>query len=211
VNEKLVDILEKPVQVKVAILFGTMAVVAVGYWYFIHRKAGIELEEFSKQVADIKQQITEKQAIAANLGKFEKEVERLNIELKRALLELPDKREIDQLLDKIADKVKDSGLEISLFKPAGEIVRDFYAEVPVQIEVTGNFHQLATFFDEVAHMSRIVNVQIQDMANPNVTDRGVIVSTSLAATSFRFLDELERPGNAPTTGDSSKKKKKGKK
>ena len=167
-----------------------------------------ELAELNTNIESLNTQIREKISIAANLEKFEKEVERLDVELKTALKELPDKKEIEQLLDKISDKARDTGLEISLFKPLGENVKDFYAEIPVQIEVGGTYHQIASFFDEVSHLPRIVNVQIYSMGKPKQTDKGVMLDTSLLATSFRFLDESERGGAEEGDKKSRKKKKK---
>lgn len=191
-NEKIVEILEKPIAVRVGILVGTVVLIGAGFWYFILSSAQVELGEVTTEVETLKQQVAEKRSIAANLGKFEEEVQRLDIELNKALQELPDKREIDDLLDRISDKARDAGLEIRLFQPSGEILQDFYAEVPVELEVLGSYHQLATFFDEVAHLSRIVNVNDYAMSKPKISDEGVVVESKAVITSFRFLDETER-------------------
>ena len=145
-----------------------------------------------------------RRGLVARLPEAEKKVKELDILLKKALQELPDSRDIPQLLTRISDKAKDAGLEILLFKPAGESKKDFYAEVPVQIEVEGSFHQVATFFDEVGHMERIVNVSKYNLADPQ-TDRNKKVSlkTSLTATAFRFLTEEEQKA-----AKNKKKKKK---
>ena len=65
--------------------------------------------------------------------------------------------------------------------------------MPVEIEVLGTYHQLATFFDEVAHLSRVVNVDDFSMDKPEVTSDGMMLKTQVIMTSFRFLDESERP------------------
>jgi type IV pilus assembly protein PilO len=205
-NEKIVEVLEKPIGVRIGILVGAVALLAAGYWYFMLQGIQTELSEVLTQVEDLKRQVAEKRQVAANLPKFEEEVARLDIELKKALKELPDKREIDDLLDRISDKARDAGLEIRLFQPTGEKPQDFYAEVPVDIEVLGTYHQLATFFDEVAHLNRIVNVIDFAMLKPNVTEDGVIVETSAVITSFRFLDESERVGPSKEKDGKSRKR-----
>jgi type IV pilus assembly protein PilO len=126
--------------------------------------------------------------------------------LKKALAELPDNKEIPQLLEKVADKAKDAGLDVRLFVPKAEQRKDFYAEVPVQIEVGGGYHQVATFFDEVSHLERIVNINEFSMSDPERTDSGLVLKTSLVATSFRFLDESERPKEDTATGKHRRKK-----
>lgn len=191
-NDNITEILEKPIAVRIAILVGTVALIGGAFWYFALSGAQEELTELSGQVDTLKKQVAEKRSIAANLGKFEEEVQRLDIELNKALRELPDKREIDDLLDRISDKARDAGLEIRLFQPAGERVQEFYAEVPVELEVLGTYHQLATFFDEVAHLNRIVNVQDYSMTKPKAGDDGMMVETKAVINSFRFLDETER-------------------
>ena len=202
-HESIENVLETPVHIRIAILLGTLVLVAAGFWWYSYTPILEELGTAREEIDSLKLQIAEKRGIAANLDKFEDEVQRLDVELNRALRELPDKREIDQLLDRISDKARDAGLEIRLFQPSGERVQEFYAEVPVDIEVRGTYHQLASFFDEVAHLSRVVNVVDFAMASPNSTAAGVMLNTKVLMTSFRFLDETERP--------SEKKKKKKKK
>ena len=77
----------------------------------------------------------------------------------------------------------------------GERIRDFYAEVPVELKVKGTYHELASFFDEIAHLNRVVNVQDFTMDKPKMSDEGMLLDTTVVVTSFRFLDESERPDN----------------
>ena len=84
-----------------------------------------EVSELEKDIKGGKVEIAQKQAIVKNLPQFLKEVERLDVELKKALAELPDKKEIHQLLSRVSDRARDAGLEIRLFKPQAEHVRIF--------------------------------------------------------------------------------------
>ena len=138
-------------------------------------------------------QVSQQREIIRNLPKFEQEVAALEVELKKALTELPDKKEIYVLLSKVSEKAKDSGLSVQLFKPQAEQKKDFYSEVPVQIQLAGSFHQVATFFDEVGNLERIVNVDQINITEPQANDERVVLKTSLVATTFRFLEESERP------------------
>lgn len=192
-HESIENVLDMSLQVKIGILACTLALIAGGYWWFMHAPVAEELSTVNEEIDQQKLQIAEKVGIAANLDKFEAEVARLDSELQRALRELPDKREIDRLLDRISDKARDAGLDIQLFQPQGERLQEFYAEVPVSLEVQGTFHELASFFDEVAHLSRVVNVEDFTMKEPKVTNDGVELQTTVVVTSFRFLDESERP------------------
>lgn len=192
-NETIEKIIDASIAVRLAILGGVVALLVGFYWFFFFQSSQEELAKLDEDAQRLETEVSEKQRIVANLPKFEAEVERLDGELKKALAELPDEKEIPQLLEKIADKAKDSGLDVRLFRPKGEQRKDFYAEVPVEIEVAGGFHQVATFFDEVSRLERIVNIDSFSMTDPKMSENGRILKTSLVATSFRFLDEKERP------------------
>jgi type IV pilus assembly protein PilO len=145
-------------------------------------------------VSDLQKEIQVLRVKASRLEEFEAEVEVLDAELLRALRELPDRKEMDTLLARISDKAKDSGLDVELFKPEGEIKRDFYAEVPVTLELRGEYHEIAGFFDEVAHLDRIVNMDKFNIAKESARKgNSEGLKTTVVATSFRFLDESERP------------------
>ena len=89
-------------------------------------------------------------------------------------------------------------------------MKDFYAEVPVSIAVDGTYHQVATFFDEVGHLSRIVNINQITMKEPVVGDAQVQVKVGCTATTFRYLDEAERAAaaeKAQAEADTKKRRK----
>ena len=111
------------------------------------------------------------------------------------------------LLSKVSDTAKDSGLDIRLFKPQQEQKREFFAQVPVEVQVTGTYHQLATFFDEVGHLDRIVNLDNVHISKPEIDDDSVVkVQAEVMATAFRFLDESERKSLEEDEGGKKKKK-----
>ena len=112
--------------------------------------------------------------------------------LKKAVAQLPDRKEIPELLSSISSKASGAGLEILIFRPKAETALDFYAEIPVDIVVRGGFHNVVTFFDEVGRLNRLVNIKNIEMRNPKVIDGRMSVQTSTQAITFRFLDEAER-------------------
>lgn len=206
-NEQLEKIFEAPSYLKGALVAGTVAVVCGFYYLSLYSPVGEELVVAQGEVEKLNVEVTQKLGIANNLTKFEAEVERLDVELKRALAELPDKKEIPQLLERISDKARDAGLLVNVFKPQQPQNKNFYAELPIQIEVEGGYHQVATFFDEVGHLERIVNLDQVSMLTPKKGDNGNIIKTSVVATSFRFLDESERPKEDGTTANKRRRKK----
>lgn len=194
-NAFLENLLERPTKQKIAMFVGMLSVILGGFWFMGFGPVYEELSRINNDIHGtngLKVQIAAEEAIAENLPKFEKEVARLDIELKKALLQLPNEKEIDHLLAQVSDLGRDAGLDIRLFKPDNERKKDYYAEVPVQLEVAGTYHQIATFFDEVGHMDRIVNLAEFTLLDPRVQEEEVTLKSTVVATTFRFLDESER-------------------
>ncbi|MEZ4754373.1 MAG: type 4a pilus biogenesis protein PilO [Bdellovibrionota bacterium] len=191
-REFLDQISERPTTHKVGIWVGTLLLMSFIFWQYMYKAKTIEAAELTEKSEKLEQEIINKRRIARNLHKFEAEVEELNIKLKFALQELPDKQEIPDLLSSISGLARDAGLEVSLFKPDGEVKRDFYAEVPVSIQVQGTYHQVATFFDEVGHLPRIVNLKNISIVQPKIEAEKVTVNSDCQAITFRYLDESER-------------------
>ena len=108
------------------------------------------------------------------------------------MVELPVRKEILDLFASISNKVKESGLDILIFRPRAENIQEFYAEIPVDIVVRGGFHNVATFFDEVGRLNRLVNIANIELRNPKAKEDQVIMEVSTVATTFRFLDDAER-------------------
>jgi type IV pilus assembly protein PilO len=196
VNEQLTRLFELPIGVKIGVVAGLILAIGGGFYFGFY--SGLLEEELALKAAiegpkGLKTQVRELQALANNLAKIEEEVANLDVELEKAMNELPDKKAIGVLLSRISGKARDAGLEILLFKPQAEAKKDFYAEVPVDIEVSGSYHQVATFFDEVGNMERIVNIDRINMTDPERTEDRMTLKTKFVATTFRFLEESERP------------------
>jgi type IV pilus assembly protein PilO len=132
-------------------------------------------------------------------------VRELSAQLRLAEARLPDQKEIPDLLSAVSSAGRESGLEILLFRQKPERFQDFYAEVPVEVLVRGNYHQVATFFDRVGKLDRIVNVSDISMKSPNVEGDTMIVDTACSAITFRFLDEGERDRIRKEKAEQAKK------
>jgi type IV pilus assembly protein PilO len=119
---------------------------------------------------------------------------------------LPEKEEIPSLLASISQSGKDAGLEFELFQPKPEVERDFYAEIPVAINVTGSYHDVATFFDKVAVLSRIVNIGDIHVF-PKSGQAGDVgkLTTECTAVTYKFLDKPEKSKKTPPNKGRKKK------
>ncbi|MBL1352211.1 MAG: type 4a pilus biogenesis protein PilO [Zetaproteobacteria bacterium] len=118
-----------------------------------------EIEQARGQVEQQQMQLKRNQHLAQNLPKKRAEYEKLKVQLSIALELLPKKSQIPDLLESVTRAGTNSGLEFKVFKPRGESVKEIYAEVPVDIVVTGTFRQLLTFLKRVGEMQRIVAVK----------------------------------------------------
>ena len=104
----------------------------------------------------------------------------------------PDQKELPDGLSSISLLGRESGLDILVFRQRPETYREFYAEVPVEMEVRGTYHQVAAFLDEVGRLDRIVNVSNIVVSNPEVENGDLLLKASSRVTTFRFLSEAER-------------------
>lgn len=195
--------LERPTSHKVAFFVGSLAFLGFVFWTYFYGPLDTQIAALEEEVQTLQTQIVNEQRLANNLSKFRGEVKDLDAKLQFALQELPDKREIPDLLSSISNLARDAGLEVKLFKPRPENIRDFYAEVPVEISVSGTFHQVATFFDEVGQLSRIVNINNIFLRDPVVGPNLVTLNTDCVATTFRYLDEAERAAMQGAGANSS--------
>jgi type IV pilus assembly protein PilO len=115
----------------------------------------------------------------------------LQQKLDSAITELPEKKEIDELLAQLNDIGKKSGLEIARVEPGKESVggTDFFARIPIKMTVSGSYHEIAMFMQEVSNMRRIVNVSGFDLGKPTVKNEKVVLQSSFVATTFRFVEQ----------------------
>lgn len=190
------DLLERffELETRQRLMVCTAAIVLVfgAYWYLVYAGRRAETASVTAKIADLRQQRDSKQKLVANLGQLQETVRELGAQLKQAEARLPDSKEIPDLLSSISSAGRDSGLDVLTFRQRTELLRDFYAEVPVDVTVRGNYHEVAGFFDRVGKLDRIVNVGDIVMQGPRREGDEMIVETLCSATTFRFLDEQER-------------------
>jgi type IV pilus assembly protein PilO len=191
-NELLDNLLERPGKQKLAILAVMIILIAALYYSFLYSPRADQLDKLVDSVEIARNEKMVKTQKTANLPRLRKDLQQLDAELKKAVAQLPDKREIAELLSNISAKAQQVGLDVLLFRPRPEAFQDFYAEVPVDITVKGNFHNTVSFFDEVGRMNRLVNIDHIGFKNPTVNGDNIVLETTSVATAFRFLDEAER-------------------
>ena len=187
---------------RVLILVGTIVLVAGIFVALVYMPKSKEITRLNKEIASLEKKINQAKIKARTLKKFEAEQIEVEAQFREALNLLPNKREIPSLLRGITQLGNDANLEFLLFSPNKEKTRDFYIEIPVSMEVSGTYHDVATFFDKVGRMKRIVN--ILDISMAPVKTRSTNLTTKCNAVTYRFKREVDEKTK---TGKNKKKKK----
>jgi type IV pilus assembly protein PilO len=184
-------ILKLPTKQKILFLVVVVVLEAAAMAWFLYIPKYRELAGLKADIVKLQAEIDEKTRIANNLPRLQAEYEQLNRELAQALTELPNSKEIPSLLSSITTLGKNAGLDFLVFKPKGETPKDFYAEVPVDISVSGSYYSVANFFAAVANLPRIVNITNVAFADIKNVNNRMMTKVNCLATTFRFLDKKE--------------------
>jgi type IV pilus assembly protein PilO len=177
-----------PLPVK-AVLLSVLAllIIVAGYW-FLWSPALDELDQSKAKEEELRQVFLTKKSQAVKIEAYRNQMVEIEKTFGALLKQLPDKSEMDGLLSDVNQAGLGRGLEFDLFKPGQEVIADFYAEMPIQIKVQGNYHDLGAFATDVSKLPRIVtlnNLTIQ----PGGKD-GRLVMDAVAKT-YRYLDSSE--------------------
>jgi type IV pilus assembly protein PilO len=178
---------------KILILAGVLVLLTALYVWLLFLPAHEAIQKLDADLSELLDEKAEKEAIVANLAAFKREYQRLEQSLKQAMAQLPDKKEIPSLLENISNLGRESGLEVALFKPGTPKPKDFYAEVPVDIKLVGTYHNLLTFFYRVGNLPRIVNISDLKIDKGKKGTPASSLSTECRATTYKLLEESERP------------------
>lgn len=205
-NQLLTQILRLPRQQKMGVLAGLIIFLLVIGYFYIYLPGDDRVSKLAEEITGIRNDRDKKKALSANLPKLKKELQEWDAKLKGAVAQLPDRKEIPDLLSSLSIKAREAGLEILLFRPRAENFQEFYAEIPVDIVVRGGFFNAVTFFDEVGKLNRLVNIDNIDLKNPKVGGDQVALEISTLATTYRFLDEAERKKVAEEKAKAAAKK-----
>lgn len=190
--EQLIERINKlATPAKAGIIAGIILLLTAGmYFLFITdidtMITGIKSDQNAKEIT-----LAEKQAIADNLNERRKEMDALDQRFQEALTQLPEKKDIEELLSQLSDVGKKSGLEISRVTPGGETAEGFYSRIPISMAVSGNYNEVAMFLQEIANLRRIVNVSDLKLASPVIKGDKVTLNSEFMATTFRFTESAK--------------------
>jgi type IV pilus assembly protein PilO len=173
---------------KILVLLVILIGIPVAGFFFINQDQLKAIEQGRQRESKLKEDYVNKKKQAINLDLHRQQLREIDTQFGALLKQLPDKSQMDALLVDINQAGLGRGLQFELFKPAGgEIRREFYAELPIQVKVTGNYHDMGAFASDVGQLSRIVtlnNVAISAGGDGNLT-------MDATARTFRYLDDAE--------------------
>lgn len=179
-----------PLPVKAALIAVIcIAVLLLGYFLDTQKQLD-ELERKRTEETSLKQDFETKQAKAVQLDAYKKQMEEMKQSFGAMLRQLPSKTEVEDLLVDISQTGLASGIEFLLFQPQAERTIDFYAELPINMQMTGDYHQFGKFVSGIAALPRIVTLHNISISGGKGGKDGVLRMNVLAKT-YRYLDETE--------------------
>jgi type IV pilus assembly protein PilO len=201
------QLLDLPFRQRV-LIYGGSALLIIGLYLFLfHIPRLRELSIKQEKIINLENERITLQALLKDQKMADAEVREIEALFNRVKAQLPEEKEIPELLRQVSNLGRDSGLEVTLFRQKQENLHDVYADVPVEMNVRGGYHQIALFFDKVRYLDRIVNLSDLSLKNPQAVDGQIQVESSFFATTYRFLSEEERVRIAKEKEEGEKKKK----
>jgi type IV pilus assembly protein PilO len=193
INVDFDESLERLSKIPKPIRLGVVASFLVGlcgsYWFLFYEPAQEVRRELVVRAHELQRTLNNARSVANNVPGFEKEVADLESDLALAVRQLPTRKQFEDLLQDISTAGKKVGVSIKSIDRDVEIERDFYAEVPFELEIEGAYHDLARFFEMVSSLPRIVNVGALNIQVAEESRSDTRLKVSGRATTFRFLSD----------------------
>jgi len=198
------------------LISSVLFIVIVGtFFYFFYWPKLEAIASLKTELTKLEKKLETAKRNAASLKKFQAQMKEAEAQFNMAMKKLPEKEEIPSLLTSISDSGQAVGLDFLLFEPKAETKKEFYAEIPVAMSVQGDYHNLASFFDRVARLNRIVNIENIRMSRGKAKTKksssfgsagSSVLTATCTAVTYKFIDEPP-----PTISKKKKKKKRRKK
>ncbi len=171
---------------KIIIALFVLIVPVALFYFFLYQPNTQKITALTGQKANLTTQLKNVKAKARNLAKFEEELKQTQAAFDKTAELLPKEKEIPQLLKDISSLGRVAGLDFLKFQPMTDVPRDFYAEIPVNINIRGPYHNMGFFFDQVSKLGRIVSVNNVKMANPKKEAGEMLLNSSCQLVTYRF-------------------------
>ena len=188
-----------PMPVKLVLLsFLFLVLMGLGYW-FLWSDQMAEIDQAKAKEQELRKVFLDKKAQAIKVEAYKQQMVDIEKTFGALLKQLPDKSQMDGLLTDINQVGLGHGLEFDLFKPGQETVADFYAEMPIQIKIRGNYHDIGAFATDISKLSRIVTLNDLTIAPIGKDSKDTLLSLDATAKTYRYLDTSELAAKKPAT------------
>lgn len=178
---------------RVLLVVATILILGAGFYFLKYKPDAQRLTNLHHRISQQQRRLVQLKQAASQIGKFKKENAEAELQLRDLLTLLPDEKEIPGLLDSISQLGAQVGLENVLFQPQPEKTHEFYAAIPVRLDMVGSFNELGLFFDKISKLDRILkveNLQISRQKAPASLRVGCTVVT------YRFLEHAKPKNGA---------------
>lgn len=186
------DVANWPAAFQLIVLCLITALVVVLGFFAVWKSQFAELELGHQKEEELKTQFLDKKQRAVNLEAYKQQLAEIKQTFEVLLKQLPRKSEMESLLTEINQSGVGRGLQFDLFKPGVEVKTGEMAELPIEVKLTGNYHDLAAFASDVSKLSRIVTLNNLVMKTPTQAGGGSLVQLEAVAKTYRYLDEDEK-------------------
>ena len=201
------DVGSWPVAPRVAVLVALFIALLGAGWWFVWQDQIDALDGKRNEEVKLKEEFLNKKRQAVNLDLHIQQLNEIDRSFGALLKQLPNKSEVEALLVEINQSGMGRGLQFELFKPGQELVKDFYAELPISVRLTGNYHDFGAFAGDIGRLSRIVTLNNLSI-NVNAQGKDGALTLDAVTKTFRYLDEEELARQKKAAADAKKKKKK---
>ena len=174
------------------------------FYFFVWNDQKPLLDQSAAQEAELRNTFKTKHSKAVNLAVYQQQLADIERSFGALLRQLPGKTEVPNLLVDISQVGVGAGLEEKLFQPSAEVKKDFYAELPIKIKLTGSYHQMGEFVSGIAALPRIVTLH-DIVIKPDNKDAYDVLSFELTAKTFRYLDDAEVAAEKSKADQANKK------
>ena len=179
-----------PVLPRIAVLLALFALILLAGWWFVWNEQLDTLAARQQDEQKLRDEYVSKKTQAVNLDLYTAQMNEIDRSFGALLKQLPNKAEVESLLIEINQSGMGRGLQFELFKPGQEVQKDFYAELPVTVRLTGSYHDLGAFAGDIGRLSRIVTLNNISITPNQQAKDGSLVMDAVTKT-FRYLDDEE--------------------
>ncbi len=174
---------------KVLLFAATVVLMGVAFYFLKFESQLDTLQQLTSQITEQQNKLVSLKASVVKVQALEKELAQSEEELAKLLMLLPDQKEIPGLLENVSRLGSKVGLENILFKPQPEVMEEFYATIPIRLDLVGTFNDLGVFLDSISKLDRILKVQSLTLTRKDKDKQGALLQVSCSIVTYRFLEK----------------------